>query len=279
MTYLTNPPQHIDRIEPLIKGYEVGGRERMLIDPAFESVELPETETVTVQVPVGARQLFVDADLPAGLTYDQLTADLGMRKEDLIEYALLAWPDYVRQMESSGGARDEFFEKVVEYFYDDIGQEDAKLPMEQHQYALSQHADTLVKVVETIDERLSHWMGNDLFTRPEGAPTNVTLAKITPGRCLLNLNYQAQDQTLDIYRMAEFRNRQTGKCELTTRQSLEVVQAYLNESLRLRHYAEDVFEPSVLTKSQEVARVMVDAIYKVAERMEREQTPSPPNDT
>ncbi len=156
-----------------------------------------DPETVTVQVPIGDRVLFDDADLPCGLTYAQLSAELGMPKEVMIEHALLAWPHYVQQMESCGGAREDFYERVVEYFYDDIGQEDARLPMETHQQVLSERADVLVSMVERIDSRLSEWMGTDLFSRPEGAPTNVTLHKLTPERCLLNLNYMTPEPELD----------------------------------------------------------------------------------
>ncbi len=197
----------------------------------------PPVETVAVQIPIGERALFDDADLPCGLTYSQLSAELGMSKELMVEHALLAWPHYVQQMEGCGGAREDFYERVVEYFYDDIGQEDAKLPMETHQQVLSERADVLVTMVERIDERLSQWMGADLFNRPTGAPTNVTLQKLTPDRCVLNLNYHPPESQVLASDMSP--GRQTGKSLMSIGEFFGALGEYLESGTG--HFAEDVF--------------------------------------
>ncbi len=148
----------------------------------------PDPNVVALQFPIGARELFQDGDLPPGTTYAQIEKDLGMSKEVLIEHALLAWPHYVKSVEGAGGSDEEFYERVVEYFYDDIGQEDARLPMEAHQRALSKHASSLVRMVERIDDRLSDYVGGDLFFR-QNPPDAATLVKLSDNRCVINVIY------------------------------------------------------------------------------------------
>lgn len=148
-----------------------------------------QTQTVTVAIPLGIRDFFINSELGTGLSYDQMMRELGLSYETLLEYALLAWPSYIQHVMSN---RDDlFYDYLMAMFGDDLGPLDGLGSSPGYQEALSRNAEILTRLVETIDNQLCKWFGEDFFDHPY-SPSHVTLHRLYGDHVNLHLHYDPQ---------------------------------------------------------------------------------------